>query len=787
MITECTSFRGCWQLVFHAALSPAAAQHLQHAEAATGSSMDEQMRQLASEVLLEWPGWELQQVETLAAAGAAAAAAAEEDDSGYKLGAALARQDAGSEPVPAAGTAAVVAGVSWADASAGPGLFLTPVAVAASSSSRGVTQDAPTAAASSGALVDLCISGGAVQQLLSGGRSKLRVVVSDTSGPPQRQSSSSSSSELVDQEWDLQHLAASATAAVDAVALDAVAHGDRAEAAEHDDVHNTNVCLQLDLGSAVCSGAAATAGAAAEVARVYQVVVIAAPCSSASTSASTAGNPGARCLVAYLPLLVLPAAARQELQQLFDAAVAAGLTCSAAYQQLLPMLQDWATILLWPGSSSSSSTTSRHVSTAAASQEGNTAQQEQELSLHVLSDALSASFAEFNMEGCLALLTQRCERLQQQQQQVRQEAVQGVAHDSRIAAAPMGESTSSSSSMLAVPGCSSDETSSSSSSMLAASDCSSDETSPAIEQHTPLGCSEDGKPQGKAAVSSSCSPDESTAATAAANAQGRAGDHLPLSAAAAAAAPLSAYRVSWQTIMFGFCDAAVQREYVTYRSTELKVQDYGVTLFYSIGCVAMLCKAVMLMASSNAAAAQQLRVLAIKGSMVFFNWLPCLLLWLAAKWHSGSRASALQLRVGSLLRQRRGGVLIAGFAVELVIVHACHLAGGAWSAAMDEVAQQYYAVPALLAIHLHVVQPLLFRAGPGTTTAYAALCRLFIESVYPRPTIEVLRWLSYDAVSVLFASCGVWLAAVLERSQQHRFVSTRVHAARVHAALAAES
>jgi hypothetical protein len=662
MITQCTSFTGCWQVVFHAALSPATAEHLQDAEAATSSSMDEQLWQLAREVLQSWPGWELQHVEALAVA----AAAEEEEEEGDRVEPAAAREDAVAESAPAATTAAAaIAEVAWADAFGVLGVFLRPVAVAAGSSSDDEPQDAPTAAdASNGAVVELCIPGGAVQQLLSGGRSKLRVVVSGPAGQPQHQSSGSSSSSsivLLDQEWDLQHLAAAAAAHGVGLGGD----DDRAAAAEHHG-YPTDVCLQLDLGSAVGSSTAA-----AELPRMLRVVVIAAPSSSDRTSASTAAEASTCRLVAYLPLLVLPTAAQQELQQLFDAAVAAGLTCSEAYQQLLPMVQDWATVLLWPGCCSSSSTAGQTISDAAAGQAGSTAQQ-QELSLHVLFDALSASFAEFKMAECLALLTQQFEKLQQQQQQqVRQEAVAEVADGS--------------------------------SSMLAAG-CSVSEVSPAIKQH--VECSEKhDKSQSKAADSSSCSPAGPSATPGA----GSAALRQPHSAETAA--PLSVYRVSWKTIWLGFRDAAVQREYVSYRSTELKLQDYGILLFYSIGCVAMLCKAGMLLASSNTTAAHQLRIVAIKGSMVFFNWLPFVLLWLAAKWHSGSRTSALQLRVGLLLRQRRGAVLIAACMIEHAIVHTCLWERGAWTAAMSDVAQQYHAAPVLLAIHMYAVQPLLFRAG----------------------------------------------------------------------------
>jgi hypothetical protein len=116
--------------------------------------------------------------------------------------------------------------------------------------------------------------------------------------------------------------------------------------------------------------------------------------------------------------------------------------------------------------------------------------------------------------------------------------------------------------------------------------------------------------------------------------------------------------------------------------------------------------------------------------------------------------------------------------IEHGIVHACLWEGGAWAAALSDVAQQYHAAPVLLAVHMYAVQPLLFRAGPGTAVAYAALLRVFVESAHPRTTIKVLRWLSHDAVTLLFATGAALLAAVLERGQQRRFVSACMHAAR---------
>jgi hypothetical protein len=760
MITQSTALRGCWQLVFHAALTPAAARYLQQAAAATGSSMDQHLQQLADEVLQQWPGWELikvQQIDSSAAAAAAAAAVGAQVEGGSNQEV-FATRDLVIKPAAAAATAraaetATAAELSVAAAAPGLGLFLTPVAITAHGSGCSCALHdalgAPPAAAAAGgggggggALVELHVAGFAVQQLLRDGRSSLRAVVSGASRPhDQSSSSSSSSSVLLDQEWDLQQLAALAPdtpAAAAAAAEGAVlAGGDHAQAVSYNNEYK-DACLRLHLCDPATAAARAPASQAAGHAGVYSVVVIAAPSNSGNSSSYIASSSAAAAhtssaapaVIACLPLLVLPAAAQQELQQLFTAAVAAGLTCSQAYQQLLPMLQDWATVLLWPGCSNAA---------AAAGQASSAEQpQQQDIPLQVLYDALSAGFAELNMPKCLALLTQQHER-QQQQQQVRQQEEEEAEIAAGSRPAPMAAETSSSCSSL------------SEASRISAACMQDTESCKSEKEGTAAG--------------SSCSRANVTTGPAAAAAACSVADPPPH----ATAAPSAAYSVTWRTILFGFSDAAVQQEYVTYRSAELKLQDYGVMLWYSVGVVAMLCKGVLLVASSNADAAQQLWVLAVKGSMVCFNWLPFLLLWSAASnWNSRSSARALLQRVSLLLLRWRGAVIMAALVAQFGVIYACLWVGGLWGVALADVAQQYNGAPALLAAYNHVVQPLLFRA-PSAVLTFCALLRVCIESEYPPPTIELLRWLSHDAAWVLLASGGLWLAVALERSQQRRF------------------
>jgi hypothetical protein len=70
-----------------------------------------------------------------------------------------------------------------------------------------------------------------------------------------------------------------------------------------------------------------------------------------ATDKDLAGKAGPRpgTVLAHLPLLVLPAMAYEEVLQLSQAAGAACQDHARSYQQLLPVLQDWACAIMWSG------------------------------------------------------------------------------------------------------------------------------------------------------------------------------------------------------------------------------------------------------------------------------------------------------------------------------------------------------------------------------------------------------------------------------------------------------
>eukprot|EP00775_Hariotina_reticulata_P010144 gene10144-10302_t len=120
-----------------------------------------------------------------------------------------------------------------------------------------------------------------------------------------------------------------------------------------------DVCLQLCIDQAALMSLlqqpqdnACVAGAAVlSVAVLTDAVAAGAgrPLGTAAAGAEGAAHSKAAPshLLAQLPLLVLPANAHAEIQGLFDAATARELDAGDAYQELLPLLQDWAALMLW--------------------------------------------------------------------------------------------------------------------------------------------------------------------------------------------------------------------------------------------------------------------------------------------------------------------------------------------------------------------------------------------------------------------------------------------------------
>jgi hypothetical protein len=133
----------------------------------------------------------------------------------------------------------------------------------------------------------------------------------------------------------------------------------------------------------------------------------AAAAAAESQSASPAADHTHRAahVLAKLPLLLLPAAAADELQQLYTALVAEGGSCSTAYQQLLTLLQDLAGVLVYAGAAAASSNSSPSSSAdqSSSSSSSNSSASGSSLLTELVKE-LAAYFASQGMDSCLQLL-----------------------------------------------------------------------------------------------------------------------------------------------------------------------------------------------------------------------------------------------------------------------------------------------------------------------------------------------------------------------------------------------
>jgi hypothetical protein len=122
-------------------------------------------------------------------------------------------------------------------------------------------------------------------------------------------------------------------------------------------------------------------------------------------------------VLAQMPLLVLPGTAQTELQGLSEVLREAGLSCCEVYQQLLPLLQDWAAFMALPFISQASGQCLLHSTkgsaidvTAAviASKLDVEHEQWRRARLHAaLFSALASEFNALDLSECYSLLVQQ--------------------------------------------------------------------------------------------------------------------------------------------------------------------------------------------------------------------------------------------------------------------------------------------------------------------------------------------------------------------------------------------
>lgn len=445
LVTECATFRGCHQLVFQAVTGP------------TGSSDANPqcqllLQQLAERLLQEWPEWSVMDVQLLqppnppATAEAAAAVVHTPLQSrlvDLAMGAGLYLQPVALalplQPV-SMPLAEVGGGGSSSHSSAGNSTDSNLGHGSGSSSPSGwqLQGEVPKGAA---AVAELCVAGSVVEQLVWAGYSTLRVVVSlqpqgvqlldntwdlpSASSPPAAPASSASAG----QDMHLQLLLPGAALTSE----DYRRHGAPYDDTEHQVLSvvvlargRRSTGSQDLIAPAVAADSAKTAETAGAAGlpggspRPPSTPPLAAAALVAAAAAARAST-----VIARLPLLVLAKDVQQELQQLLEAAMSDGLTYQEAYEDLLPLLQDWALLLQLLGRTDAAALLLQQPGDAV-------------IGVHdAVFAAVAACFAEHGMKESLKLLL----LLQEQQQQQHQDAQRQPArlHDSAATVEGGGE------------------------------------------------------------------------------------------------------------------------------------------------------------------------------------------------------------------------------------------------------------------------------------------------------------------------------------------------------------
>jgi hypothetical protein len=326
-VSDAAAFPGCWQLVMQLVLP--AGQQVQLQQQA--------LQQAAQQVLAAWQECSLHSMQLLSIEPAAATPAVE-----------VTNEATGREVQPAQQQLPSVAAELP---------HLQPVALNIADNSSSSSSSSATAGA---ATAELWIPAAQVQQLVEAGKRSVRVVVTPAQLPAGQL--------LLDKTWQLPSTAAAAAGYEEDTAggqLPLTAAAAAVEAGAALPVHTAaserthkplRLQLQLPLGSAAASAATLTPATAA--ASVLSVTLLvggdAAPAGnvfSASPGTGAAGSPRSAAaaasaaaelsepqlaaehnhrpahVLAKLPLLLLPAAAADELQQLYTALIAAGSSC----------------------------------------------------------------------------------------------------------------------------------------------------------------------------------------------------------------------------------------------------------------------------------------------------------------------------------------------------------------------------------------------------------------------------------------------------------------------------
>lgn len=440
MVSQCTAFRGCYQLVFEL-VRPSHGGGSVAAEVELNPQQLQQLQEvLELQIKQQLPvGWLVRSVQLVGqqqqeGAGLVGAAAAAGPGQAAQCVPAGPLSQPG-QPAGAADSLAAALACLWSrDHEGDRAVMLQPLAVAMptvaaaaaaahgrqnSAGSSGSTGEPSTSGGSSGRQqgvgsrresasaaieAELLLPKGAVQHMLQQGHRQVRCVVA----------LQPEGAVLLDQAWPLSQEPAAAAEGVRASADSAAA-----TAAEQQDMR-----LQLKF---TCDAAVQQGTGSSRQFRVLSVVVLAKDgkgkdkkpqeaAANASVSSSRSSKDGSLGfaeaaavvsgaavpgVIAHLPLLLLPGGAAAEMQGVVEAAVSFGMARTQANQQLLlRLVQDWALLVLLSDSSSSNNSSSG----SSDSTIGRAMQPPLQHMQQSLYDSLSAYFMQHKMEQCRKLL-----------------------------------------------------------------------------------------------------------------------------------------------------------------------------------------------------------------------------------------------------------------------------------------------------------------------------------------------------------------------------------------------
>jgi hypothetical protein len=458
-------------------------------------------------------------------------------------------------------------------------------------------------------------------------------------------------------------------------------------------------------------------------------------------------------VLAKLPLLVLPPAAASDLQALATGLTAEqGLAPAAAYQELLPLLQDLAVVLTHHGSSPRPSTSS-----AGPAVLGQLESSQQAL-LQSLVAALLACFEQQGMVHCMHLLHGLVKAtdalLAAGSPQIAPAMISGERQGSDAVVTETGLGPAGAAAGSAAGSAVRRSTGSAGVLMIgrlaslsshgSGSSGSSGKNSSFSNSNTGVSSKLTGSSSYQ--TMSSCQEAEADLPTGQQQQQQQQARQTALGS--------GAIRLGFGTLVFGFL-AGMEAAYCAYKSGMLRNSDFLSMLSYSAGLFASSLKMACAVMSSSAV---QARVTALRAGFLIIHVITHALMWAA------STGAVPQL---ILLQQWRDAVLVGGVTLALCMFAGVALCEGVWGAAGVTALQgsktsAYW----VFMLYRHVVQPTWLRIGLLPWLLLAAEF-LAVDTVFVRPR---LPWLGPGVTALLLVFVQSGIAAALEVSVRRSFV-----------------